>query len=54
MNFYINVGGPALSVFNFVKKQNKFIKKRILKKNEKIGMPKNSSININKMKKIIK
>jgi dTDP-4-dehydrorhamnose reductase len=50
----INVGGPALSVFNFVKKQNKFIKKRILKKNEKIGMPKNSSININKMKKIIK
>tara|TARA_B100000579_G_scaffold377699_1_gene343934 strand:- start:396 stop:1103 length:708 start_codon:yes stop_codon:yes gene_type:complete len=50
----INVGGPSLSVFKFVKKDNKFIKKRILKKNEKIGMPKNSSININELKKIIK
>ena len=50
----INVGGPSLSVFKFVKKDNRFIKKRILKKNEKIGMPKNSSININKLKKIIK
>ena len=32
----INVGGPDLSVFNFVKKQNEFIKNRILKKMKKL------------------
>ena len=50
----INLGGPKMSVYNFAKKENKkVIKKRLLKDN-KIGMPINSSMNINKVKKILK
>jgi len=50
----INIGGPKMSVYNFAKKENKkVIKKRLLKDN-KIGMPINSSMNINKVKKILK
>jgi hypothetical protein len=41
-------------VYNFAKKENKkVIKKRLLKDN-KIGMPINSSMNINKVKKILR
>ena len=50
----INIGGSPMSVYDFAKKDNKFIVKKKLNKNNKIGMPINSSININKMKKIIK
>ena len=50
----INIGGSTMSVYDFAKKDNKFIVKKKLNKNNKIGMPINSSININKMKKIIK
>jgi|TARA_B110000114_G_C15056995_1_gene383690 dTDP-4-dehydrorhamnose reductase len=50
----INIGGPKMSVYNFAKKENKkVIKKRLLKDN-KIGMPINSSMNINKVKKILR
>jgi len=50
----INIGGPAMSVYDFAKKDNKLVIKKRLKKNNKIGMPINSSINIIKLKKIIK
>jgi len=50
----INIGGPTMSVYDFAKKDNKLIVKKKLKKNNKIGMPINSSININKLNKILK
>ena len=50
----INIGGPTMSVYNFAKKHNKLVIKKKLKKKNKIGIPINSSININKMKNIIK
>ena len=43
-----------MSVYDFAKKDNKFVINRRLKKNDKIGMPFNSSMNINKLKKILK
>ena len=50
----LNVGGKSQSIYNFVKIENPKIKKIFLKKNKKIKMPINSSINIRKMKKILK
>jgi dTDP-4-dehydrorhamnose reductase len=49
----INIGGPSMTIYNFVKKDKKNISKKILAKNNKIGMPINSSMNISKMKKIL-
>ena len=50
----LNVGGKSQSVYNFAKKENPKIKKIFLKRNKKIKMPINSSINITKLKKILK
>jgi len=50
----LNVGGKSQSVYNFAKIENPKVKKIFLKKNKKIKMPINSSINTEKMKKIIK
>jgi len=50
----INIGGQTMSVYDFAKKDNKLVIKKKLKKNNKIGMPINSSMNINKLKKILK
>ena len=50
----INLGGPKMSVYNFAKKENKKVIKKKLLKDNKIGMPINSSMNINKVKKILK
>ena len=50
----INVGGRTNTVFNFAKKENPYIKKISLKKSKKIKMPINSSINTEKMRKILK
>ena len=50
----INIGGSPMTVYNFVKKDNKNVSKAKLPKNNNIGMPINSSVNINKMKKIIR
>ena len=47
----INVGGPSSSVYDFARKENKNIIKRKLRKDNKIGLPFNSSINVAKMKK---
>ncbi len=46
----INVGGPAQSVYDFAKKNNEKVKKKILKK--KNNLPLNSTMNINNFKKI--
>ena len=50
----LNVGGKSQSVYNFAKKENPKVKKIFLKKNKKIKMPINSSINIDKLKRILK
>ena len=43
-----------MSIYNFAKRENQNIIKKKLQKNNKLGMPLNSSININKLKKIFK
>ena len=50
----INLGGKSQSVYSFAKKSNKKIKKIILKKTQKNLVPLNSSMNLSKLKKIIK
>ena len=50
----INVGGKAQSVYNFAKKYNPKIKKIYAKKIMGKNYPLNTSINIKKLKKIIK
>ena len=50
----INIGGSPMTVYNFVKKNNKNISKLKLSKKNNIGMPINSSVNVSKMKKIIR
>ena len=50
----INIGGKNQSVFDFVKKTNPNVKKIFLKKNKKIRMPVNSTLNTQKLKKILK
>ena len=49
-----NIGGKAQYIFNFAFKENKNIKKMYLKKNNKTGIPFDSSLNITKLKKILK
>lgn len=50
----INIGGSPKFIYDFVKKENKNIKKINLKKHLDLGMPINSSLNISKLRKIIK
>ena len=50
----LNLGGKAKYIYDFAKKDKKNLKKIYLRKNDKIGMPLNSSINLKKLKKIIK
>jgi len=50
----INIGGPSMSIYDFARKGDKSVISKKLKKNNKIGMPMNSSLNINKMKKILR
>jgi len=47
----LNVGGKAQSVYNFVKKDNKYIKGSFAKNNQ---IPLNSTMNIVKLKKLLK
>ena len=49
----VNIGGKSQSVYNFAKIANPKVKKIFLKRNKKIKMPINSSINVKKMKKIL-
>ena len=50
----LNIGGPASFIYDFVKKENKKIVKKKLGKNENIGLPFDSSIDLSKLMKIIK
>ena len=50
----INIGGKPQTIYNFAKKDHKNIKKRYLKINSKFGIPPDSTLNISKLKKIIK
>ena len=50
----LNVGGKTKIIYQFAKKDNKFVKKSFLKKNSNLGMPFDSSINISKLKKLIR
>jgi dTDP-4-dehydrorhamnose reductase len=50
----INVGGKTQTIYNFAKKNNSSVKKIYLKNKSKIKFPKNPSINIGKLKKLIK
>jgi dTDP-4-dehydrorhamnose reductase len=49
----INLGGDINSVYNFAKKNYSNVKKTNLKKGSRINFPLNSSMNINKLKRII-
>lgn len=50
----INIGGKPQYIYNFAKKDNKNIKRMVLKKKNNFGMPKDSSLNLKKLRKIIK
>ncbi len=50
----INIGGKSQSIYNFAKKDNPKVKKIYLKNIKDVKFPKNSSINISKLKKILK
>ena len=50
----INIGGKTMYVYDFAVKENKKVKKTILKKNSNSGMPIDSSVDIKKLKKILK
>ena len=50
----VNLGGAAKTVYNFVKKYNKKIKKISMKKGVYQILPLNSSMNLSKLKKFVK
>ena len=50
----INLGGPTQTVYNFVKKHNKKIKKISMKKGMYQILPPNSSMNLSKLKNLLK
>ena len=50
----INIGGKIQSIYNFAKKENYKIKKSFLKKKNKNLIPMNATMNVSKLKKILK
>lgn len=50
----LNIGGKSQSVYNFAKKYNKKINKSYLKTKNRFKAPLNSSMNLSKLKKILK
>ena len=50
----INLGGKSQSIFNFAKKEKIKVKKVYLKKRNNSGIPFNSTMNLAKLKKILK
>jgi dTDP-4-dehydrorhamnose reductase len=50
----INIGGKSQSVFNFVKKYNKKIKKSYLKNKNNLKLPLNCSMNLTKLNKLLR
>ena len=49
----INLGGPTQTVYNFVKKEKPNIKKIRAKKIKGLNFPLNSSMNLEKLKKLL-
>ena len=49
----LNIGGKTMSVYKFAKRYNKNVKKIYIKQNSFPKMPKNSSMSLKKLKKII-
>ena len=50
----INIGGKSQYIYDFAKKDNPKVKKTYLSKKSKIGMPFDSSINLSKLKKLLR
>jgi len=50
----INVGGKTRTIYNFAKQYNPKVKKIFIKKSSKFNFPLNPSMNLSKLKKIIK
>ena len=50
----VNVGGKIQSIYNFAKKENYKIKKSLLKKKNKNLIPMNATMDVSKLKKILK
>ena len=50
----VNVGGKIQSIYNFAKKENLKIKKSFLNRKNKNLIPMNSTMNVSKLKKILK
>jgi dTDP-4-dehydrorhamnose reductase len=50
----LNIGGPKKSVYQFAIKTNPLVKKKYLKNKKKVNVPINSSMNLQKLIKMIK
>ena len=50
----INLGGKTMSVYNFAVKENRDVKKILLKRKTKTAIPLNSSISLKKLNRILK
>ena len=50
----LNIGGPSMSVYRFAKKYKKNVKKKYLKDEKENKMPMNTSMNLGKLKKLLK
>lgn len=50
----LNIGGPKKSVYQFAIKTNPLVKKKYLKNKKKVNVPINSSMNLQKLNKMIK
>jgi len=50
----INIGGPTKTVYNFAKKYNKKIKKKINDTKSNLAFPPNCSMNLSKLKKMVR
>ena len=50
----LNIGGQSRTVYQFAKKYNKQVKKKYLKSENKIKLPMNATMNLSKLKKLLK
>ena len=50
----LNIGGPSMTVYDFARKYNKKVKKKYLKHEKKVNLPMNTSMNLSKLKKLLK
>tara|TARA_B100001057_G_scaffold224683_1_gene224996 strand:+ start:1015 stop:1731 length:717 start_codon:yes stop_codon:yes gene_type:complete len=49
----INIGGKSQNIYEFAKKENKKVKKIYMRKNSQTKMPRDSSLNLTKLKKYL-